>query len=462
MRKYMSRLACAVLALVMLCCAMPAAVWAESSETEATTTTTAAPKTVVLDQLRIKGSNSKIYLCSPTLSNDVDEYSFNVPDWMEVVTVTFIGKEGMAATCSNQQSVVSTGTSYSVSVELSEKKQTVTLSLSDGSLSRDIDITINRKQIDCYIEDIMLYVGDNEVDPEGDIDDGAMTFTLKTGTLSDVTMRVKPRHENLVTLTNTTLMAEGETITDNDKHKLTINRYSTYYPVDLCDGDVVDKLVEGTNTFYVEVTAGDITRTCEVTVIVGDPAANATTTTTTTTTLPTTTTTTSATVPTYTTTSSYLPQVQGGQSTSMLGDIPTVLWILIGIIALVVIGSCIFMIVSMTSNNRNNMNGYNGGYNGNYDYDYDMRPMPRRRRNLTEYLDDDYDDYGDYNRGRGGRYDDYDDYDQPSGRGGRYDSYNGFESYDGYDNYNNYDNYEQPARRYDDYDNYDDGSFGGY
>lgn len=453
MKNYLNKLTCVMLALALLCCALPATAWAEATTTSATAaTTTTAPATVSLEQLRVKGSNSKIYLSTPGLSDGVNAYSFNVPNWMEVATITFRGKEDMAATCSNGQSVVSTGVDYSVGVELKENKNTFTLSLSKDGKSRNIEVTINRKQIDCYIEDIMVYSGDNEIIPQGEAGDGAMSFTLPSGSLTGVTLRVKPRHENIVSIANITGMEENAQITADQKVKLTLNRYATYYPVDLTDHADLIKLVEGTNVYHVEVNAGDITRTCKVTVIVGDPAANAptTTTTTTTTTAPTTTSTLASSLPTNGT----LPQ-QGGSSggSSMFGDIPTVLWILIGIIALVVIGSCIFMIVNMTSNNRRG-----GGYGGYDDYDY--RPGPRRR-NLTEYMDD-YDDgyYDDgYGRGRGGRYDDYDrynDYDQPPRRGGRYDSYNDYDSYDGY---------EQPSRRrYDDYDNYDggDGGYGGY
>ncbi len=448
MNTSIKRTICTFLALVMLCCTLPLTVWAESSDPAATTTTTAAPATVKLDQLRVKGSNNKVYLSTPNLSDGANAYSFGVPNWMETVTITFIGKEGIAATCSNGQAVIAAGTNYSVSMELTENKQTVTLSLKQGDLTRNIDVTVNRRQIDCYIEDIMIYSGDNKITPtSGTAEEGKMTFTLPSGTLNGVKLRVKPRHEGTVTISNVTKKQDGEAITDAEKILLKLNQSSTYYPTDLCDTTSFDKLVEGTNRYYVEVKAGTITRTCDVTVIVGDPNANAptTTTTTTTTTAPPTTPPTSATAPSV---QQNIPGNQSSAASSILGNIPPVLWILIGIIALVVIGSCIFMIVNMSAGNRGR-----GGYN-NYDYDYDYGPQrPRRRRNLTEYLDDEYDDYG-YDRGRGGRYDeydDYDDYDRGPRRGGRYDSYD------------DYDDYDPPRRssRYDDYDNYDDG-YGGY
>ena len=433
------------MALVLLCCSLPMTAWAEAADTTApTTSTTAAPATVKLDQLRVKGSNNKVYLATPNLSDSANAYSFGVPNWMETVTITFIGKEGIAATCSNGQAVIAAGTNYSVSMDLTADKQTVTLSLQKDGLSRNIDITVNRRQIDCYIEDIMLYSGDNEINPTGSAEEGKMSFTLPSGSLNGITLRVKPRHEGTVTISNITKKLDDEVITDAEKIQLKLNKYSTYYPTDLCDTTSFDKLVEGTNRYYIEVKAGNVTRTCDVTVIVGDPNANAPTTTTTTTT------TAAPTVPTETAPTT-LPSTQqtipgtpsGGGSTSMLSSIPPVLWILIGIIALVVIGSCIFMIVNMNSGNRRR-----GGYN-DYDYDYDYGPQrPRRRRNLTEYLDDEYDDY-DRGPRRGGRYDDYDDYDDYSPRRG--------------ERYDDYDDYDPPRRssRFEDYDDYDDG-YGGY
>lgn len=442
MKTSIKRTMCALLALVLLCCALPPTVWAEAA-----TDPTAAPATVKLDQLRVKGSNNKIYLATPNLSDGVNAYSFGVPNWMETVTITFVGKEGIAATCSNGQSVIAAGTNYSVSMDLTENKQTVTLSLKQGDLTRNIDVTVNRRQIDCYIEDIMVFNGDNEITPTGSAEEGKMTFTLPSGALNGIMLRVKPRHEGTVTISNTTKKQDGEAITDAEKIQLKLNQYSTYYPTDLCDTTSFDKLVEGTNRYYVEVKAGNITRTCDVTVIVGDPNANApTTTTTTTTTAPTSATTTAPTVATLPSTQQTIPGSQGSSGSSMLSSIPPVLWILIGIIALVVIGSCIFMIVNMSAGSRRG-----GGRYNDYDYDYDYGPQPpRRRRNLTEYLDDEYDDYG-YDRGRGGRYDDYDDYDRAPRRGGRYDSYDG------------YDDYDAPRRggRFEDYDDYDDG-YGGY
>ena len=445
MKTSIKRTMCVLMALVMLCCSLPLTVWAEAGGE--TTATTAAQATVKLDQLRVKGSNNKVYLSTPELSDGANAYSFAVPDWMETVTITFIGKEGIAATCSNNQSVIAAGTNYSVSMDLTEKKQTVTLNLKKDGITRAIDVTVNRRQIDCYIEDIMVFNGDNEITPTGSAEEGKMTFTLPSGALDGIKLRVKPRHEGSVTITNTTKKQDGDAITDNEKTQLKLNQYSTYYPTDLCDTESFDKLVEGTNRYYIEVKAGDVVRTCDVTVIVGDPNANAPTTTTTTTTTAPTAPPTQPTTATLPSVQQTIPNNQGGSSaTGMLGSIPPVLWVLIGIIALVVIGSCIFMIVNMSAGSRRG-----GGYN-NYDYDYDYGPQrPRRRRNLTEYLDDEYDDYYD-DRGRGGRYDDYDDYDRAPRRGGRYDSYDG------------YDDYDQPPRRssrYDDYDDYDDG-YGGY
>lgn len=471
MKNTFTKVFCMLMVLVMLCAALPAAVWAEAgaenTETTAaeTTTTTAAP-TVELTQLRIKGSNEKIYLSTPNLSSTVNEYSFAVPDWMETVTVTFSGKTGIAATCSNGQAVISSGTAYSVSVELTGDKQSVVLSLDDGTAKREITVVVNRRTIDCYIEDIMLYNGDNEINPQGDAASGNMTFTLPSGTLSNVSLRVKPRHENTVTIANTTKKTDGSSVMADEKKQLTINQYSTFYPINLCTTDRFAALEEGTNKYYVEVTAGTVTRTCNITIIVGDPAANAPTTTTTTTTTTAVVAPIQTTAPTVATlpssTVQTLPGAQGGSGDSMLGTIPPVLWVLIGLIALVVIGSCIFMIVSMTASNRRAMGG-RGGYGGGYDYGYDYDPPRRRRRNLTEYMDDEYyDDYGGgYGRDRGGRYDDYayDDYEPPR-RSGRYDSYNEFDSFES----NGYESYDPMPRRssnFDDFDDFDNGGYGG-
>jgi len=447
MKGYMRKTICALMAVLMLCCSLPLTVWAEAggesttTSTESTTGTTATttPAIVKLDQLRIKGSNSKIYLSTPNLSDTVNAYSFNIPDWMEKVTITFVGKEGIKVTASNKEDVTANGTEYAVDMETKEKKQTISLTLSKDGATRKLDITVNRQKINCFIEDVMLFNGDNEIDPQGDAEGGKMTFTLPSGSLNNIKLRVKPRHEETVTITNTTAKKDGDVITDDEKVTLTLRKNSTYYPTDLSAPEDYDKLVEGTNKYYIEVKAGEVVRTCEVTVIVGDPNANAPTTTTTTTT--TASTQPAVTDPTTAPTQPTYQQNQGGQSGgNVLSGIPTVLWVLIGLIALVVIGSCIFMIVNMTSNNRRRYD----------DYDYDYRPQPpRRRRNLTEYLDDEYDDYG-YDRGRRyNDYDGYDDYDQPPRRGGRYNDYDG------------YDDYDQPPRRggYNDYDDYDGGGY---
>jgi len=447
MNASIKKIICVLMALVLLCCALPGAAFAEgevggTDGSTADTEPTAPPATVKLEQLRVKGSNNKVYLCSPNLSDSVNAYSFNVPDWMESATISFTGSSGIAATCSNGQSVISDGSAYSVSVELSEKKHIFTLALKKDGLTRELQVTINRRQIDCYIEDIMLYNGDNKVQGEGNPDTGVITFNLPSGTTTGLRLRVKPRHENTVAIANITDKEDGEAITENEKVSLKLQANSTYYPCKLDNPENFAVLEEGTNIYHVEVKAGSITRTCTVKVIVGDPNANSPTTTTTTTTTTAPLVDPSANV---STTMSTFPSGQqtlpGNSSGGSMDSIPKVLWILIAIIAMVVIGSCIFMIVNMNGANRRN-----SGY-GNYDYDYG--PPPRRRRNLTEYMDDEY--YDDYGYGRGGRYDDYDDYDdydQPPRRGGRYDDY---------------DDYDQPPRRrYDDYDNYDGFEGGGY
>ena len=170
-------------------------------------------------------------------------------------------------------------------------------------------------------------------------------------------------------------------------------------------------LIEGTNKFKVTVSAGTVTVICDIEIIVGDAAANAVVTTTSTTT----TTTVSTTAP--TTAQTTAPSSSGGLL-GMFSNMSTGMGILIGILITVIIGAFIFMIVNMSS-----------GSDRRDDYSEPSEPLYRpRRRNLSDYADDEYyDDYGMRGIGRG-----------------RQDDYYGYDAYD-----------ERPRRRereyYDDY-----------
>lgn len=243
------------------------------SATEATTTTTTAAATTTASSTKLElkalsavGSNQKNYLCSPNFSNSTDNYSFNVPDWMPSLNVKITGPAGLSCSSSSVSFSESSGV-YTGTFELKEKSQSFSVKFSSNSgLSRTLNITVRRSAIDCFFDKVILRQGETEVAAKsGSIADG-LVYELPSGTKS-CELRLTPRHENEVFFENTTVKADGSRLVDAAaaKEKLTLEYYRY---------TVKPNLIEGTNTFVATITAGSVTKTCNITVIVGDPNAN--------------------------------------------------------------------------------------------------------------------------------------------------------------------------------------------
>lgn len=399
--------------------AMPAFATGGRVDSEEVTTTTTAPATVKISNFYMLGSNGKYYLCSPTLADNVDKYTFTIPNWMEETTIVVKGVAGLKLESSSTTfTEPSAGVYEGPLKEIVKAEQNYSFTLTDSStgLKRTIYITVYRSKLACKIESVTMYKGDNVVTPTGSIDEG-LTYTLDSGTTSGISFTIMPRHENTVQITKLTGLADNEAPTSDRTTKLELNKSRRY--------SFKPELVEGTNVYLLEVEAGEVKKSCTINIIVGDANANAPTTTTVTPTtsftdLPTT----LQTLP----TTSYDDNA-GGFTMSPL------LWVFVGVIIAVVLGACIFLIANAVSKNRDD------DYD-DYDDDYYNRPRRpvSRGRNLADYVDDDYDDgYGSgRSYHRGGDYDSYDDgYSsrRPSGRGsygGNYDDYDdGFGGYRG-------------------------------
>lgn len=369
-----------------------------TTTTEPTTTTTAAP-TVPLSNLYVVGSNNKNYLADPSVSASVNKYSFYLPDWME--TCTLVMKSGSSFTAESE-GVTFEGSSGTTTGEfkLEESRNTFTVKLKSGDIERTLTIVIYLSEIPCKLESVSLIRNDDVIKSfTSGFDKAEYTFASGTTTAS---LRIVPRHEQTVTITNLTgIPAENVT---GQEPAVTLNLHETYKRY-----DTTLNLVEGTNLFVIKVKAGDVEIKCNLTIIVGDPLANATTTTVTTE---------STTIPTVPPTApptenvtqpTTAPQQSGGTTSSF----PPVLWVTIGVVIAVVLGACIFMIVNM-GNKENERAAYD---------DYDRQPRYPVRRNLTDYVDDEY-RYAPPPAQRGSR--------GPAPRGGYYNS-NSYNNYtDGY------------------------------
>ncbi|MBE6754026.1 MAG: hypothetical protein E7559_06740 [Ruminococcaceae bacterium] len=436
-----------ILMLIFALCAVPAMAHNPDpvpGDGEPTTTTQPPAPTVKVTNFYMEGSNGKMYLCSPTLADNVDKYTFTIPNWMEETNVVIKATSGLKADCSVSTFKESSGVYEAELKEIVKAEQTYSFTLTDPATNaqRTLYITLYRSKLTCKIESVTLKKSDSTISSAGSIEEG-LTYTLDSGSTSGYSFTIMPRHENTVTMIRKTGLAENEPITDDRKTKLELNstRRYTFKP----------ELVEGTNVYTLEVEAGDVKKSCDITIIVGDPNANAPTTTT------------ESTLPTepsqIVTEPSALPttapQYSGGDGFEM----KPILWIFVGVIIAVVLGACIFLIANMIGKRHED----------DYDDDYYDRPLgrPSRGRDLTDYIDDDYDDgYGSY-----GGYDGYDD-GYGSGYGGRSrSSYRG--DYDGGYMGRSGDRYDGgygdfgttrgggARRRNSDYDDYD-GYGGGY
>ncbi|MBQ6797246.1 MAG: hypothetical protein IJP10_04445 [Clostridia bacterium] len=267
--KRLLKIVSALLLVALVCSvAAPAVFASEAGATTATTapTTAAAQTKLELKALSSVGSNQKNYLCSPNYSNSTDNYSFNVPDWMPSLTVKITGPSGLSCSSSSVSFSESNGV-YSGTFELKEKTQSFSVKFSSNSgQSRTLNITVRRSTIECFFDKVILRLGDNEIAPKsGSVNDG-LVYELASGTKS-CEFRLTPRHENEVFFENTTVRADGTRVVDaaNAKEKQTLEYYRYTIKPDL---------IEGTNTFVATITAGSVTKTCNITVIVGDPNAN--------------------------------------------------------------------------------------------------------------------------------------------------------------------------------------------
>lgn len=419
-----------VLLLVISLFALPAFA-TEGGETQPTTETqaTQAPAPIKLSNFYMVGSNGKHYLCDPTLADNVDKYTFRIPNWMEETTVVVKAAAGLKMEGSGVSFTEKSGVYEAKLTEIVKAEQSYSFTVTDPATSKTRTISINllRQKIDCKIESVTMYKGDNAVTPSGSVADG-LTFTLPSGTTSGVSFTIMPRHENVVRMTRLTGLADGETPGAERTQTLELNKSTRY--------SYTPTLEEGTNTFRLEVEAGDVKKNCSISVIVGDANANAPTTTT------------EATVPTAVASVTDAPTTIATLPTNPLPEekdgfkMSPLLWVFLGVIITVVIGAIIFLIANSVGKNRDydDYDDYDDyGDGGDYYDDQPRRPAPRGGRDLTDYIDDDYDDgYGSggsysgrsrssyrddgyddgYSRGgsrRGGRgYDDYDD-----GYGGR-------------------------------------------
>lgn len=386
-----------------------------------TTTTTKPEEKIKLSNLYVVGSNNKNYLADPSLTAGVNKYSFYLPDWMEEATLILKSSESLVISSEDAAFEGSNG-SYTGKLKLSGSKNTFKVTLESNGNKRELTIIVYLSDIPCKLEKVSIIRSSEAVAATGSSTD-KLDYSFPSGTTSGVSLRIVPRHEQTVSITNLTGIPADQITGNEAKTDLKLNdTYKRY--------DHTLTLVEGTNVFLVTVTAGNVKKQCTVTIIVGDANANAITTTTSTET-----TTSSTTAPTTISTFSPLPttdsQISGGSDSSF----PPVLWVTVGVVIAVVLGACIFMIVNMGG--RNNSSTYN-----DYD-DYDYEPAYPARRNLTDYMDDDY-GYG-YGKPQPPMNNGY------NNRGGYNNSYGGGNSY----NSNSYNNYSDGYRP--DYRSYDDG-----
>lgn len=426
--KRMIRLIPALLALMIIAAMMAPAAGAteeggrvDSEEvtpsTEESTTTTTVPPTVKIKNFYIIGSNDKYYLCSPEMTDNVDSYSFNIPDWMESATILIKAATGLKVTSDSADFNENSGVYRGKIKDITKSSQSYTVRLEGSSATRTLTVTIKRSNIPCYFDSISMYKGDTAINSKGTITDG-LTFNLDSGTTGGVKLRIKPRHENEVKVANLTGLTVDQIDGSEPKTTLELNTATMRY-------EYSPTLVEGTNLFRVTVSAGNVTKTCDVTIIVGDANANAPTTTTEPTAAPTAPVSDSSVIGgqdsvTLTTTSA--TEKSGGLFNGS-GKMSPVMWVLIGIIITIIAGAIIFMIINL-SNNRDD---YDDDYYDDYGYD---RPAPRRRsrRNLAEYVDEDdyYDEPRPVYRSR-------EEYDERYGDGYSYD-----DTYDGYSSRSQY------------------------
>ena len=442
--KFSVRAAALAIVFMMLVLMMPLSVFAtETDDTTAPTETTAAAPTVKLSNLYVVGSNKKNYLADPSLSAGNNKYSFYLPKWMEEATIMVKSSEDISVSCDDADFSGSGGV-YSGKCKLESSKNTFSVKVKGDDAERTLSITIFLSDIPCKLEKITLMKNSEEVkafsEPE------KLEYTFPSGTTSGVSLRIIPRHEQTVEIVNLTGIPEDQITGNEQKTKLSLHETYMRYDTDLT-------LVEGTNVFLVTVTAGTVKKECKATIIVGDPNANLITTT-------------QSTEPTSAPTTEYSVSPIETQPTEpekpvgAASSFPPVLWVTVGVVIAVVLGACIFMIVNMGNRNANNNNG------GDYEYDYNRQP-PRYpvRRNLSEYVDDEYDygqslrsrsrgrmdggyynanSYNNYSDGYGsgsGSYNDYDDgYGSGAPRGGS-SQLGGFENDDDYGSGNYYGGY---------------------
>lgn len=404
MKKFI-KTASVLLLLVMLIAALPATVFA-------TADTTPGESSVSISSLYMLGSNQKYYNPSPSLTAGVNSYSFNVPDWMPSVTICIKSVSGLSVTADNA-TFTSNGSTYRGEITLDSDKKTVAVSMTGTAGTRSLSITVRKISIETFFDTVTMMDGDKTVEAQGTIADG-LTYTLNSGVTERV-LRIMPRHENEVFIENLTNDSTGNPVAGTEpkqKLELTNSRYETTL-----------KLIEGTNKFTITISAGTVTKTCEITVIVGNANANE---------VIVTTTTTAPVISDSDDTGALVTTAPTAPTATAGGGLSPIMWVAIGIIIAVVIGACIFMIVNMSSGNSRD-----------HIPPIDEPPLyrPQRGRNLGDFADDDYydDGYG-APRGignRGYRDDGYrdDGYGRPGGYqgGGRGGYPNG--GYGGYDNY---------------------------
>ena len=429
--KRIRRVSSVLIALIMLCCFMAAKAFAE----EGTTTTTAASADVSSGiSFELKnglGSNGKFYPADKAASSKSNSYSFTVPAWMEKITIVFTSS-GVTVT-SDVGTVSSSGSEHKIEVEMTADKTPVKATLTKGDAARTVTFTIVRSASRApRFESLKITDSSGgEITRDSSSAEDAPVYTRNAGVTS-LKLQVVARDEGKVILINETKSSDGKFVTPDaaDAAKPLENSL----PLESGSRKADLTLIDGTNTFLVQVIGGDVKKERKVTIIVGNKDANA---------LgagalvsP------SVVSPTDFTTTTTVPTMAPPSKGISMSPI---MWVLVAIIAVVVLGTVIFMVVNMSSGRRDyddEYDDYGGGYargggrrRGGYDdYDdggYGEAPLHGGRRNLGDYAGDD--EY--VPRRQQQRYNDYDDDD---------------------------DSPRRPNRRYDDYDDDDDGGYGGF
>lgn len=356
---------------------------AVSSAVESTApTTTKAPANVTLKGIHMIGSNGKNYLASPSYAAGTNKYTFTLPDWMEEASLVIKGAAGLTITSDDTEFSYTKATGYYTGdFTFKAKTQSFKVLVKNGDGGeRTLTIGVTRTAIKTYFEKVAVLNGSDTLDGEGSIADG-LEYEVD-GDVTSLKLRVTPRHEQEISLQRNN---DDPTVLElkNGRYEATL------------------ELTGGEDVFTVTSKAGTQTVTVTIKIINTD------------------------------TVSSEVSSIEEVSSMEEASSEETVsntdfvsidntpapveeedgtsplIWVLIGVVIAVILGACIFLIVSSGSNRRppsGNPPRRGGG---------------RSNRDLRGYVDD-YDDYSDNNYSGGEYYED-DNYDNGYNFGGEYE-----------------------------------------